>query len=73
MFNSFIISVMLKMKIKKLIMNDVLCRLHEVDESITELPEMENPESEKLRTFVSWLNSSKPYQAPIKVIRYVRN
>lgn len=44
-------------------------KLHEVDESITELPEMENPESEKLRTFVSWLNSSKPYQAPIKVIR----
>ena len=72
MFNSFIISVMLKMIRQKLIMN-VLCRLHEVDESIAELPEMENPESEKLRTFVSWLNSSKPYQAPIKVIRYVRN
>ena len=45
-------------------------RLHEVDENLTELPELDNPESERLRTFVNWLNSTKPYQAPIKVIRY---
>lgn len=44
-------------------------RLQDVDETITELPELENAESERLRTFVSWLNSGKPYQAPIKVIR----
>ena len=45
-------------------------RLHEVDENLTELPELDNPESERLRTFVNWLNSKKPYQAAIKVIRY---
>ena len=45
-------------------------RLHEVDENLTELPELDNPESERLRTFVNWLNSTKPYQAAIKVIRY---
>jgi len=44
-------------------------RLHEVDENLTELPELDNPESERLRTFVNWLNSTKPYQAAIKVIR----
>ena len=45
-------------------------RLHEVDENLTELPELDNPEAERLRTFVNWLNSTKPYQAAIKVIRY---
>ena len=45
------------------------CRLQDVDEAKTELPEMENEDSEKLRTFITWLNTNKPYQAPIKVIR----
>ena len=44
-------------------------RLHEVNEGLTELPELENPQSEKLRTFIQWLNGQKPYPAPIKIIR----
>ena len=44
-------------------------RLNQVDETLTELPELETSESEKLRTFVGWLNGNKPYAAPIRVIR----
>jgi len=44
-------------------------RLQDINESLVELPELENSESEKLRTFVHWLNGQKPYQAPIKIIR----
>ncbi len=44
-------------------------RLHSVDESMTELPELENPESERLRTFVHYLNGKKAFAAPVKVIR----
>jgi hypothetical protein len=43
--------------------------MHEVDENMCDLPELENPESERLRTFVHYLNGSKPYPATIRVIR----
>ena len=45
-------------------------RLQDVDETMTELPEKENDESDRLRVFISWLNTSKPYPAPIQIIRY---
>jgi hypothetical protein len=38
---------------------------------MTELPEKDNDESDRLRTFVSWLNTLKNYPAPIQIIRYV--
>ncbi|XP_059096851.1 protein transport protein Sec24A-like [Tigriopus californicus] len=44
-------------------------RIQNVDETLTELPELETPESERLRHFVNWLNSNKAYPAPIRVIR----
>ena len=40
-----------------------------MDEAVTELPELDNAESEKLRTFIGWLNGNKPYAAPIRIIR----
>ena len=40
---------------------------------MTELPERDNEESERIRVFISWLNGSKPYPAPIQIIRYVPN
>ncbi|TRY80868.1 hypothetical protein TCAL_12910, partial [Tigriopus californicus] len=43
-------------------------RIQNVDETLTELPELETPESERLRHFVNWLNSNKAYPAPIRVI-----
>ncbi len=46
-------------------------RLYDVNEDLTELPELDNPESERLRTFVQWLNGQKPFPAPIKIIRLV--
>lgn len=36
---------------------------------MTELPELENPESERLRTFVHFLNGRKPYPAPVRLVR----
>jgi len=44
-------------------------RLQDIDESMTELPDLANGVSETLRTFIGWLNGKKPYHAPIKVIR----
>lgn len=44
-------------------------RLYEIDENMYDLPELDNPESERLRTFANWLNSSKPYPASIRVVR----
>jgi len=44
-------------------------RLQDVDETMTELPEKDNDESDRLRVFISWLNASKPYPAPIQIIR----
>lgn len=44
-------------------------RLLDVDERLTDLPEKDNDESERLRTFVHWLNGAKPYSAPIRIIR----
>ena len=36
---------------------------------LTEMPELDTDESERLRVFISWLNASKPYTAPLQVIR----
>ena len=44
-------------------------RLQEVDETMTELPELDNEESERLRTFVQYLNGFKPYPVPVRIIR----
>ncbi len=44
-------------------------RMQDVDENIYDLPELDNPESERLRTFVGYLNGSKPYPAAIRVVR----
>ena len=33
------------------------------------MPELDTDESERLRVFISWLNASKPYPAPLQVIR----
>lgn len=43
--------------------------MRDVDPTMTELPELDNPESERLRIFVNWLNSSKAYPAPIMIIK----
>jgi len=40
-----------------------------VDEQLTELPELDNDESERLRTFVHFLNGKKPYSAPLRIVR----
>eukprot|EP00095_Tigriopus_kingsejongensis_P001586 maker-scaffold831_size90909-snap-gene-0.16 protein:Tk01586 transcript:maker-scaffold831_size90909-snap-gene-0.16-mRNA-1 annotation:"protein transport protein sec24b-like" len=44
-------------------------RIQDVDETLTDLPELENPESERLRHFVHWLNGNKAYPAPVRIIR----
>ena len=44
-------------------------RLYEIDENMYDLPELDNPESERIRNFINWLNSSKPYPASIRVVR----
>ena len=44
-------------------------RLQDVDETMTEFPELDNPESDRVRTFIQWLNSNKPYPVAIRFIR----
>lgn len=47
-----------------------LCdRLSGVDETMTELPELDNDESLRLRTFIQWLDGKKPFPCPVKIIR----
>lgn len=36
---------------------------------MTELPELDNADSDRLRIFVQWLNGFKPYPAPITIVR----
>ena len=45
------------------------CYQPQVDETITQLPELENAESEKLRTFIGWINRNKAFAAPLCIIR----
>ena len=40
-----------------------------MDETLTSLPERDNAESEKLRTFIGWINGNKPFSVPLRVIR----
>lgn len=35
----------------------------------TTLPELETPESERLRNFVFWLQNQRPFHSPLKIIR----
>lgn len=41
----------------------------DVDENLTDLPELENEDSERLRTFVAYLNGSKPFPVNVTVVR----
>jgi len=41
----------------------------DVDENLTDLPELENEDSERLRVFVQHLNNSKPYPVNVSVVR----
>ena len=40
-----------------------------IDETLTCLPERDNAESEKLRTFIGWINGNKPFSVPLRIIR----
>ena len=40
-----------------------------VDETLTNVPDRDNAESEKLRIFIGWLNGNKPYAVPLRIIR----
>merc|ERR1712223_381685 len=44
-------------------------RLNQVDETLSSVPERDNAESEKLRTFIGWLNGNKPFAVPLRIIR----
>ena len=39
----------------------------EVEENLTDLPELDNEDSERLRTFVQFLNNNKSHQVPVQV------
>ncbi|GBN80607.1 Protein transport protein Sec24B, partial [Araneus ventricosus] len=40
-----------------------------IPEDLESLPELATPESERLRTFVTWLQDQRPYYSPLKIIR----
>ncbi|XP_055928214.1 protein transport protein Sec24A-like isoform X2 [Argiope bruennichi] len=40
-----------------------------IPEDLESLPELATPESERLRTFVTWLQDQRPYHSPLKIIR----
>ena len=44
-------------------------KVTEVDENLLDLPELENEDSERLRTFIHFLNNRKSHSVPVKVIR----
>lgn len=41
----------------------------DIDENITDLPELDNEDSERLRTFVQFLNNKKSHSAPIRIVK----
>lgn len=41
----------------------------DVDENLTDLPELENEDSERLRVFVQHLNNFKPYPVNVSIVR----
>jgi protein transport protein SEC24 len=43
--------------------------LSEVDEHLTDLPELDNDDSERLRSFVQFLNNKKSHPVPVRVVR----
>lgn len=40
-----------------------------IPDDMTELPELNTPESERVRNFVAWTLSRRPYYSPLRVIR----
>ncbi|XP_054724767.1 protein transport protein Sec24A-like isoform X2 [Uloborus diversus] len=40
-----------------------------IPENLNSLPELPTPESERLRSFVSWLRDQRPFHSPLKIIR----
>jgi len=44
-------------------------RLVEVDEHLTDLPELDNDDSERLRSFIQFLNNKKSHPVPVRVLR----
>merc|ERR1712107_741580 len=41
----------------------------DVDENLTDLPELDNEDSERLRIFVQHLNNFKPYPVNVSIVR----
>jgi len=41
----------------------------EVEENLTDLPELDNEDSERLRTFVQFLNNNKSHPVPVQIVR----
>ena len=41
----------------------------DIDENLTDLPELENEDSERLRTFVQALNNAKGFPVNVTVVR----
>ena len=39
----------------------------DVDEHLTDVPELDNEDSERLRAFIQFINNKKSHSAPIKV------
>jgi len=44
-------------------------RMVDVDEHLTDVPELDNEDSERLRAFIQFINNKKSHSAPIKIIR----
>lgn len=42
-----------------------------IPDEMLELPELDTPESERLRNFVTYLQTEKPFPPTLQVIRYV--
>ena len=40
-----------------------------VGADVTELPDLDNAESERTRTFIQWLNNAKPYPAGLRIVK----
>lgn len=46
-----------------------VARLTDVDPNLTDLPELENEDSDRLRSFIQFINNKKSHSVPIKVVR----
>jgi len=41
----------------------------DVDENLTDIPELDNEDSERFRVFIQYLNSFKPYPVNVTIVR----